>query len=304
MDQRDDLLHRLLYFFQPVLVHDPLFNHLHLLHRWHLHTHLHDLFDNLLHFFDLLDGLNYGYYLFDDSLYDLRHLLDVIDHLSRRLIVDCIHQFLHDSLHLDNHRFFNNPLYDLLYNFLNLLDPFFNLLYNNSLLPYDLHLFYLWHRLVDYLFNDDRLLHLNDLLPHHLHLHHLRHFHPLFYYLLDKARHFHDLLLYLLHLHDLLYYLVHVFDCLDGHVHDLLHLLDFGILHDLLNYFLDGDDSWHFNYPLHYLLYYLWHLHDLLAHLERLQDIIDGRVSYFLVNHLHHGLVNLWIYACLFLYLL
>ena len=158
--------------------------------------------------------------------------------------------------------------------------------------------------MVDYLFNDDRLLHLDDLLLHHLHLHDLGHLHSLLYDFLDKARHFHDLLLYLLHLNDLLNYLVHVFDDFYRHVDDLLHLFDLGILHDFLYYLLDGDDSRHFDDSLHYFFHYLWHLHDLMAHLECLQNIVNRRISNLLLDHLHHGLINLWIHACFFLDLL
>lgn len=304
VDERNDLLHCLFYFFQPVLVNYLLFDHFHFLDDWHFYSHLHDLLDYLCHFFDLLDGLDYGDDFLHDSFDDLRHLFDVIDYLSCRFVVHRIHNFLYDLFDLNNHRLFNNPFYDLLYNLLNLFDLFFHLLDKIFLLHDDFHFLYLWHNVVDYLFYDDWLLHLDDLLSNHLHLHDFRHLYSLLDDFLDDARHFDDLLLYLLHLNDLLDYLVYVFDYLDRHVHDLLHLFDLGIFNDLFDYFLDGDDSWHFNDSLHYFLHYFWHFHDLMAHLEHLQNIINRSISNLLVDHLHHRFIDLRSHSCFLLHLL
>lgn len=232
--------------------------------------------------------MDYGYDFFHDSFNYLRHLFDVIDYLSCRFVVDSIHDFLYYLFNLDNHRFFNNPLYYLLNNLLNLFNLFFNLLNNKFLLPDDLHFLYLWHNVVDYFFYDDWFLHLDDLLSNHLHLHDFRHLYSLLYDFLDDARHFNYLLFYLLHLNDLLDYLVYVFDYFNRHVHDLLHLFDSGIFNYLFDYFLDGDDSWHFYDSLHYLLHYFWHFHDLMTYLEYLQNIINRRISNLFMDHLYH----------------
>ena len=190
VDQRDNLLDGLFYFFYPVLVNDPLFDYLDLFDGRHLHAHLHYLFHNFGDFLDLLHGLDDGDDLFHDSFDYLRHLLDMVDYLSRRLVAHCVYKLLYNLFDLDDHWLFDDPLYDFLYNFLNFFDLFLHFLDDNSLLPDDFHFLYFWDSVVDYLFYDDWLIDLNYLLSNHYHFHYLRYFYSLLHNFLDNARHF------------------------------------------------------------------------------------------------------------------
>ena len=84
---------------------------------------------------------------------------------------------------------------------------------------------------------------------------------------------------------------------------DFLHFFDLGIFHDLLYNFLDRNDSGHFDDPFHYFLHYLWHLDDLMAHLEHLQNIINRGISSLLIDHPDHRLVDLRTHTGFFLHL-
>lgn len=120
-----------------ILIYKFLLNNFNLFNCWYFNFYLNNFFNFLLNLFDLLNCLNNRDYFLDYSLDNLRNLLDMIDDLFSRFILDCIYYLLDNLLNLDNNWFLDhsfNNLFNYFFYFFNDLNDLFNydcLLFDN-----------------------------------------------------------------------------------------------------------------------------------------------------------------------------
>lgn len=275
VDEGHHFFNNSLHLLHSILVDNLLLNHLHLLYCRDLNSSFNNLFHDPRNFLDLFDCLDNWNNFFHDSFNNLRNVLHIVDYLPCRFIIHCIDQFLYDFLNLNDDRFLNNTLNDLLDDLFDFLDAFFHFLHYNSLVLDHLYFLDFRNRVVYNFLHDNWDFLLNDLLFNHLYFHDLWYLYSPFNNLFDDFRHFNNLLFNLLHLNNLFHNPVHVFDNFHWHMDYLFHLFYLCIFHNFLDNLLHRDNSGDFNNSLHHFFYYFRNLNNALIHLEYLEDIIN-----------------------------
>lgn len=218
----------------------------------------------------------------------------------------------------DNRNDFLNYL--LYFNDFRNLDDLFNYLLNvnrhlDNFLDYLLDLDYLFKNYFNFLIlglnmindplNFDHLLHLNNFISEDLDLYDLWNLFLKFYKFLDYCRHLHNSL-------NLTFKGYEFFDlCLNNerlfyrNINYLIDLLNPFKFNNLFDYLLYGDDLWHFNYPLDYLLDDLLHLNNFWCYSEYFQDIINiHHIHYLGSDHPNNSFIHLESSSCSYLDLL
>lgn len=293
-DQRNNFLNNFLNFFYPISVNNLLLNHLNFFNSWHLTDHFHYLLHNLRHLFDFLNSLNNRNNSFNNSFNYLRYMLNMVNCLSSRTILNSIDNLLNDFLNFNYHWLLNNPFYYLFNNFLNFNYPFLDLFDNNCLVLNDFNLFNLRYCMVYNLFDNNWLLNLNNFFSNHLNLNYFWYFYSSLHYLLNYLRYFNDLLFNLLNLNDFFNYFINVFNHLNGDVNNFFNFLNLSVVHYLFHNLLNWNHNRDFHNSVNHFLNNLRNLDNFMVYLEGLQDIIYiNSATDLLINHSNNSLIDL-----------
>ena len=263
-----NLFHNSLYFLNPILIYYFLFNTLHFFYNRNFSSDFYNFFDDFSNLFDFLDSLNNRdkplYYF----LHDLRYILDVIDCLSSRSVLDSINYFFHNLFNLENDWFLNYLLNDFFNTFLNFFDLLNDFLHNHSLLSDNFYLPNFWHCVIDYFLAYYRLVDFNYFLPDDLNYHNFGNLDSSLYDLFNYLWYFNYSFSDLLDFHYLFYDSIHILYHLNWNVYDLLNLFYLSVGHKFLDNFLNWNNYWNLYHSLHNLLNYFLHLHYFVVDLE------------------------------------
>ena len=288
--ERDDLLDYSFHLHNPVLDDYLLSNYLDFDQTLLDCADLNYFLDDLGYLNDPLLYLEKGDYLLHDSFHDSVLHLNVGNSLFLDYVLHLFDDSLHNHLYLDDLRYLDDPLNNLLDHYWHLHYLLHDCLDWYYLLDKNLDLLDLGDKMVDLSLHFYNFLDLHEVFHHSFDLYHLgnleHHLHQPF----PLHRHFDNPLDYPLHRHNLLHNVLDNPGDLYRNVDDLLHLSDLLDLNDLLDHLVDDDDFRDLDDALGVGLHDYWLR---VLHLEGLEDVFDVYdPASLLVDHLDNPLVD------------